>query len=188
MPARHLDAQRRQLAPQCTATTARTGPGTDTARGLDCAWAVASDRGTCFVAPAAANSRRLLFVEWSTGSGPDDYRAIVRLGDNVLVRGVAARRPPCFRATSGSAHRPSFAGRLSHKARRVSTFCAFVPSATESFRSRRSRSGRLRGSHEVGENGGCQIRTTALVCATASRHCRQGRRRRHRISRDRKRV
>lgn len=44
----------------------------------------------------------------------------------------------------------------------------------ESFRSRRSRSGRLNGSQEVDENDGCQIRTTALVCPTATATSRSG--------------
>jgi hypothetical protein len=62
--------------------------------------------------------------------------------------------------------------RLSHKPCPASSFCASVTRTrflTESFRSRRSRFGRLNGSHEVDPNGGCQIRTTTLVCATASR-------------------
>src|ERR1019366_1219505 len=38
----------------------------------------------------------------------------------------------------------------------------------EPFGSRRTRSCRLGGSHEVRKNGHCQIRTSGLVCATAS--------------------
>ncbi len=62
--------------------------------------------------------------------------------------------------------------RLSHKATGSSGSCTFAtrsPFATGSSWSRRSRSGRLGRSQKVGENGSCRIRTTALVCATASR-------------------
>ena len=46
---------------------------------------------------------------------------------------------------------------------------------SECFQSRRARFVRLRQSHEVGENCRCRFRTTALVCATASRGCRSQR-------------
>jgi hypothetical protein len=45
------------------------------------------------------------------------------------------------------------------------TRCRF---RTESFCSRRVRGAPLKRSHEVGQNGRCQFRTTALVCATAT--------------------
>jgi len=55
---------------------------------------------------------------------------------------------------------------------RASSFCASVTRSrflTESFRSRRSRFGRLNGPHEVDQNGGCQIRTTTLVVCDSLR-------------------
>ena len=62
--------------------------------------------------------------------------------------------------------------RLSHKPLGSSTFCKPATKRrfrSESFHSRRARFVRLRRSHEVGENRRCRFRTTALVCATASR-------------------
>ena len=63
------------------------------------------------------------------------------------------------------------AWRVSHKPSGPSTSCAFATRCRfwgEPFQPRRTRSGRLRRSHEVTKNRRCQIRTTALVCATAS--------------------
>jgi hypothetical protein len=63
------------------------------------------------------------------------------------------------------------APRLSHKPTRPSTFHALATRSRfsgEPFRPRRTRSGRLRRSHEAGEIGRCVIRTRGLVCATAS--------------------
>src|ERR1035437_7665033 len=56
----------------------------------------------------------------------------------------------------------------------VVDFCAFDIRSRfwgEPFRSRRTVSGRLSRSHEVSENGPCEIRTRGLVCPTATRHC-----------------
>ena len=64
-----------------------------------------------------------------------------------------------------------FATRLSHKPSRVSPFCAFATRCRfcgEPFQPRRTGSGRLSRCHEVGKDSRCQIRTTCLVCATAS--------------------
>ena len=53
----------------------------------------------------------------------------------------------------------------------VVDFCAFDIKSRfwgEPFRPRRTRSGRLSRSHEVSQNGRCAIRTTGLVCPTAT--------------------
>ena len=57
-------------------------------------------------------------------------------------------------------------------------FATRSPFLGGSFRSRRFRSGRLSRSHEAAENDLCLIRTTGLVCATATADTR-GRRRCH---------
>ena len=46
--------------------------------------------------------------------------------------------------------------------------CDKAPISSAASRSRRVRFGRLRRSHEVGEDCGCQFRTSALILATAS--------------------
>jgi hypothetical protein len=46
--------------------------------------------------------------------------------------------------------------------------CHNVTILGEPFRSRRTRSGRLCRFHEVSQNGHCEIRTTGLVCPTAT--------------------
>jgi hypothetical protein len=61
---------------------------------------------------------------------------------------------------------------LSDKATSSSTCCAFDIESRfwgEPFRPRGTRSGRLSRSHEVSQNGRCAIRTTGLVCPTATR-------------------
>ena len=66
--------------------------------------------------------------------------------------------------------------RLSHKPLGSATLCASVTKRrfrSDSFHSRRARFVRMRPSHEVGENCRCRFRTTALVCATASRRRRR---------------
>ena len=70
------------------------------------------------------------------------------------------------------------AARLSHRPSGVSLFCAFATRCRfcgEPFQPRRTGSGRLSRCHEVGKNSRCQIRTTRLVSATASRECRSTR-------------
>jgi hypothetical protein len=57
------------------------------------------------------------------------------------------------------------------------TFCAFGTTSRfwgEPFRSRRNRSDRLGRFHEVGENGHCAVRTTGLVCPTATAKSMRG--------------
>ena len=83
----------------------------------------------------------------------------------------ASIRAQGFSLLTGS--RRSRHGTLSHKATLSSSSCAVAtkaPFSTGSFESRRSCWCRLSRSHKVGKNGTCSIRTTALVCATASRH------------------
>jgi hypothetical protein len=100
--------------------------------------------------------------------GADD-----RVGDGRFV-GAAARRASASSRTHSSrlGRRDDRVARwLSGKPERSSTSCAFANKVAISgciIRSPRCHSARLSGSHEAGENGGCQIRVGGLVCPTAT--------------------
>jgi len=83
----------------------------------------------------------------------------------------ACSSPAASNPAAGAPNDGCSATRLSHKPSRSSTSCAASTNPrfrAESFWSPRNRYDRLRRSHDVAETGGCQIRTTALVCATAT--------------------
>jgi hypothetical protein len=78
----------------------------------------------------------------------------------------------CATARIGSDPDDCYVARLSHKPPGPMTSCRSVTRSRfciGSFRSRKVRFGRLQRSCEVGEKCHCYFRTTALVCATASR-------------------
>ena len=102
-------------------------------------------RGFWFVALGATSRRLLLLVDGG-------------LKEKWERQPAAPDRQPLARETVGQTMRGA-------------TFCEIatrpaIPSG--SIRSRRDRSCRLGCSHEVCVNGGCHIRTTALICPTAS--------------------
>ena len=81
----------------------------------------------------------------------------------------------CFHDRRALRPDDSYGERLSHKPPGPMTSCRSVTRSRfciGSFRSRKVRFGRLQRSCEVGEKCHCHFRTTALVCATASRQCR----------------
>jgi len=138
--------------------------------------------------PDGAEDRTYTFAESArpphhvvaVGAGAGCGRLLSVDAERPTPNAQSGRQPsPAVTLQSVAKHssRSSVRGRCSHarpsrKPTRSSTFHAIATRSQflgESFRSRRTRAGRLRRSHEAREIGRCLIRTRGLVRATASR-------------------
>ena len=105
-------------------------------------------------------------------AAPPQPRRSDRLTSRDLRTDPAKRNPVCISACDLAAFTRQPHERLSHKYLGPMTFCTAAKRSrfgAELFQSRRVRLGRHTSSCGVGQNCRCHFRTTALVCATASR-------------------